>query len=200
MPSKSVSSERGLLLWALPVTAVALVGAVVAGLFARNVYGGVAQRVESAPESSASPTPEGEPPGTRRVALSEGARRHPDAEAVQRLLQRHFNSINKDKYYLWRSTVVRAKRINQPYEQWQDEYHSTEDGTVVIHRIVPGPDATMRVVMSFISTQDPADAPKSMPAGCLRWRVVYRIVPNSEGLRLGQGLPDSSLSKRCAEN
>ncbi|SDK69779.1 hypothetical protein SAMN04487820_11155 [Actinopolyspora mzabensis] len=188
------------MLWALPITAVALVGAVAAGLFARNVYGDVAQRAEPVPESSAAPTPEGDPPGTGRVALSEGARRHPDAETVQQLLQEHFDAINENKYYQWRNTVVRAKRINQPFEQWQQEYRTTEDGTVVIHRIVPGPEATMRVIMTFVSTQDPADAPKSMPAECLRWRVVYRIVPTSEGLRLGQGLPDSSLPRRCAEN
>ncbi|SDP64508.1 hypothetical protein SAMN04487905_106233 [Actinopolyspora xinjiangensis] len=188
-----------MLLWAVPLTAVALLGAVAGGLFARHLYTAMEQAAEPLPETSTVPSPVPDPPGLESVMLSEAAQRHPDSESVRDLLQRHFDAINESDYPKWRRTVVRAKRINQPLGQWLQEYRTTEDGTIEVHRIVPGPGRTLRVVMSFISTQDRGHAPKSVPAECLRWRVVYRLAPEDGRLRLGQGLPDSSLPRRCED-
>ncbi|KGI79770.1 hypothetical protein IL38_21465 [Actinopolyspora erythraea] len=188
------------MLWAVPLTVVALLGAVAGGFFARHLYAVMDEASEPLPESSTVPSPVPEPPGLESVMLSEAAQRHPDSKAVRDLLQRHFDAINESHYPKWRTTVVRAKRINQPLAQWLQEYRTTEDGTIEVHRIAPGPGRTLRVVMSFISTQDQDHAPKSVPAECLRWRVVYRIVPEGEQLRLGQGLPESSLPRRCEDD
>ncbi len=139
-----------------------------------------------------------DPPGRQRVVLKPGARRHPDSTVVRNLLQRHFDAINQRNYQQWRTTVVQAKRLNQPYGKWREEYESTRDGSVTVHRIVRGPEGTLRVIMSLVSVQDREDAPKDMPATCLRWRVVYQLVVEEGKLRLGQGLPDSSLHNECA--
>ncbi|PRW64163.1 hypothetical protein CEP50_06745 [Actinopolyspora mortivallis] len=168
------------------------------GVLARSFY---ASPTSSSEETSAQLPPftgsSQEPPGRQRVVLEPGARQHPDSTVVRNLLQRHFDAINQRNYQQWRATVVRAKSLNQPYGEWRDEYESTRDGSVTVHRIVRGPDGTLRVLMSLVSVQDREDAPKDMPLTCLRWRVVYQLVVEEGELRLGQGLPDSSLHNKC---
>nr|WP_246300666.1 hypothetical protein [Actinopolyspora biskrensis] len=166
-------------------------------MWARTLYGTPTPSHARVPEIPSFPNAAQDAPGSKRVSLEEGARSHPDSGAVRDLLQQHFDAINKRNYQQWRTTVVRAKRLNQPYEQWIDEYGTTQDGTVTVHRIVRGPEGTLRLVMSLVSTQSEEAAPEEMPLTCLRWRVVYRVVPEDGELKLGQGLPDSSLTNRC---
>ncbi len=56
-------------------------------------------------------------------------------------------------------------------------YESTRDGGMVVQRIesdVVG--RRLRVLISFVSTQDVAKAPVALPERCIRWRVVYVMV------------------------
>ncbi|WP_245560196.1 hypothetical protein [Actinopolyspora halophila] len=174
-----------------------LLSAVGVGLWARTFYGNPTASHDRVPEIPSFPNSAQDAPGSQRVSLEKGARSHPDSGAVRDLLQQHFDAINQRNYQQWRTTVVRAKRLNQPYDQWIDEYGTTKDGTVTVHRIVRGPEGTLRLIMSLVSTQSKEDAPDEMPLTCLRWRVVYRVVPEDGELKLGQGLPDSSLTNRC---
>lgn len=139
----------------------------------------------------------GKEPGSGRVELSPSAADHPDHAAVRILLQTHFNSINLKRYDRWKTTVVEEKQRRQPESAWREEYRTTRDGSIRIVRIMPGPDDSFRVLLTFTSTQDPSDAPPSMQVPCLRWRVVYPVVRESGGLRFGTGLPGSSLSRPC---
>lgn len=159
-------------------------------------YGNPPRGTSVAPAPSTSAAPGGQP-GPGRVELSRSVARHPDHAAVRILLQTHFNSINLKRYDRWKTTVVPEKQRRQPESAWRDDYESTRDGSITVRRLVPGPRDSLRVMLSFTSTQDPADAPPSMRVECLRWRVVYPIVRASGGLRLGVGLPGSSLFLPC---
>ncbi|NHD18544.1 hypothetical protein G9447_14955 [Actinopolyspora sp. BKK1] len=197
MPPRTGFRRWGRALWVVALTVVVLLSAVGVGLWARPLYRTPAGSHERVPEIPSFPNSAQDAPGSQRVSLDEGARNHPDSEVVQQLLQQHFDAINRRNYQQWRGTVVRAKRLNQPYEQWIDEYGTTQDGTVTVHRITRGPKGTLRLIMSLVSTQSKEDAPEDMPLTCLRWRVVYQVVSEDGELRLGQGLPDSSLNNRC---
>ncbi|MDR7300883.1 hypothetical protein [Haloactinomyces albus] len=146
--------------------------------------------------SSASAVPE-KAPGSARVKLSPSAAEHPDHAAVRILLQTHFNSINLKRYDRWKTTVVAEKQRRLPESSWRAEYRTTRDGSIRVLRIMPGPQDSFRVLLTFTSTQAPSDAPPSMQVPCLRWRVVYPVVRDSGGLRFGVGLPDSSLPRPC---
>ncbi len=170
------------------------------GFAARGIYANPVRSARS-PQPSGSqqpvrPGPANEP-GPARVTLTASAARHPDHEAVRTLLQNHFESINLLRYDLWTTTVVPRKQSQQPEREWRSAYASTQDGTIVVHRIVPGPRRSVRVMLTFTSTQDPADAPATMPVKCLRWRVTYQVVRYQGGLRLGVGRPASSLFRPC---
>lgn len=181
--------------WGVLVVAV-LLAAVIAGVALRAWYG------ESAREDAASAGPStarqpGKEPGSGRVELSPSAADHPDHVAVRILLQTHFNSINLKRYDRWKTTVVAEKQRRQPESSWREEYRTTQDGSIEVLRIMPGPEGSLRVMLTFTSTQHPSDAPPSVQSGCLRWRVVYPVVRDAGGLRFGVGLPDSSLARPC---
>lgn len=175
---------------------LAVIGAVAGGFLARDLYPKVRPSGSERYRPTA-PEPSEEPPGTDTVRLSRAAKAHPEHDRVRALLQRHFRGINRGSYELWASTVVAEKRNNQPKGQWLSEYDTTFDGSILVYRILPDRDRGLRVLMTFTSVQQPEDAPNSMPVDCLRWRVVYRIRSTAGGLRLGEGLPDSSLFRPC---
>lgn len=180
--------------WTVPLVVLVLLGAVAGGIAIRLRYG---QPADAPAQPAPTPTRAQEQPGSSRVVLSEGAAEHPDHGAVRILLQTYFDSVNVTRYDRWKTTVVPAKQRQQPKDQWMENYRSTSDGSIRIHRITGGPDDSLRVLLSFTSVQDPSDAPSTMQVGCLRWRTVYRIVRYSGGLRLGVGHPGNALFRPC---
>jgi hypothetical protein len=117
---------------------------------------------------------------------------HPLYQPVRELLQRHFDAINAKDYAAWQSTVI-GKRVERlPEAKWRDDYGTTQDGSVVIFRIELGEDDTARVLMTFTSVQDPADAPSELPVGCIHWSVVYPLVREDDGWKLDASLAGSS--------
>lgn len=183
-------------MWAAPVIVLVLAASVSGGVAARAIYPNPAQPAQPTDRPSDLPRPTGDR-DSALVRLSEAAARHPDHEAVRTLLRSHFKSINLLRYEQWSSTVVPAKRRRQPEGQWRSEYGSTQDSSVRVRRIVPGPEDSLMAMLSFTSTQKPSDAPKEMPVDCLRWQVTYRLVRHDGGLRLGTGRPASSLYRPC---
>lgn len=136
-------------------------------------------------------------PGPRTVRFAADAAEHPDRDAVQDLLQGHFDAINFGDYAGWASTVVAERAAGTPEDAWREQYSSTLDGSVIVHRIEPRPGGGLTVLLSFTSVQDPADAPEDAPYRCLRWHVSYALVFEADELRLGPGDPDTSRRARC---
>ncbi|SEQ64230.1 hypothetical protein SAMN05216188_104137 [Lentzea xinjiangensis] len=158
--------------WLVPAVVVITGAAVAAGMVGRTVYSRPAE-AKGAP-AVASSSVAGPVPGSAEVRLSPDSFTHPDRSAVQRVLQTYFDSINARDFGVWRS-VVSARRASQAVEStWAAAYESTRDGGMVVQRIesdVPG--RRLRVLISFVSTQDVAKAPVALPEPCIRWRVVY---------------------------
>ncbi|MHA6798892.1 hypothetical protein [Bounagaea algeriensis] len=172
--------------WSLPLAVVVLLGALAGGVALRQLY---------RPAASAQQPPVAEPDGLLR--FTPGADVHPARDLVGKLLRTHFTAINERDYAAWESTVTAAKQAEMPPEEWHEEYSSTRDSDVLVHRVESGSDRELRVHLSFTSHQDPGDAPPQLPRSCVRWRVVYPITVD-DGPRLATtGLPGSALVGSC---
>lgn len=169
------------------VVAVLLVG-VAGGLLARSAY----RTSAGAPEQTSSTPP------SSGITFSPDAATHPDHERVRWLLETHFNAINFRQYDTWKTTVVPEKWQELPRDKWMREYRTTRDSDIVVHRIEPGDGNSLQVLLTFTSTQDPADAPAELPLACVRWQVVYSLVDAPAGIRLDTSkLPGNTLVSRC---
>lgn len=188
---------RPWLRWGVPISVLVLAGAVAGGTVARTFYR------EQVPGNQALPPVPGPPPapvqqpGPAVVELSPDAAAHPDHDFVRALLQAYFDSINVKRYDEWKTTVVAARQREKPEATWRSQYATSQDGSIRVYRIDPGPDQSLRVMLSFNSLQDPKDAPPSLPVSCVHWRVVYPLVQDSGGLRVDTALPGSEFFERC---
>lgn len=175
-----------------------LVLAVGAGLLLRDPAGEPATvGSRDAPVTTTRQLSPAEQPGPRMVRFAEDAAEHPGRDAVQGLLQGHFDAINVGDYAGWRSTVVDERAAGAPEYIWREQYATSTDGTILVHRIEPRPGGGLTVLLSFTSVQDPDDAPEDAPFRCLRWHVSYPMVSEAGQLRLGSGDPDTSRRSRC---
>ncbi|MGW6933019.1 hypothetical protein ACWGE0_23380 [Lentzea sp. NPDC054927] len=169
--------------WLVPAVVVITGAAVAAGMVGRTVYSRPAEAKGSpvVPSSSVA----GPVPGVAEVRLSPDSFTHPDRTAVQSVLQKYFDSINARDFAGWR-TVVSARRVSETEESgWIAAYDTTRDGGVVVQRVesdVVG--RRLRVLISFVSTQDVAKAPVALPERCIRWRVVYVMVWEGGALKV----------------
>ena len=149
-------------------------------------------------ESRPAPGSRSPAPVSPVVEFSQDALQYPDSARVRQVLQLHFDSINFKGYDQWRATVVEAKKRELPEPTWRDEYATTRDSEILVKRIEPAPDKTLRVLLSFKSTQDQADAPAQLQKPCVHWHVVYPLVREGRVLRLDTGrLPGSSRVSEC---
>jgi hypothetical protein len=190
-----VSSRRG---WALPVLAVIVVALGLGAGYGIRLVSHAASTGASTAGSSTT-TQAGAPPGPAEVQLSPDAAAHPRAEELKQLLQKHFNAINNHDYESWASTVVDRRSRETPKEQWLAEYATTRDGSILLHRVEANTEGLV-VLLSFTSTQDAANAPKNLPGSrCTRWWVSYRVLTVRGQHRIGDGIPNSSLSKDCGD-
>ncbi|MFD9704411.1 hypothetical protein [Lentzea sp. NPDC059081] len=182
--------------WLVPAVVVITGAAVAAGMVGRTVYSRPAEAKGApvVPSSSVGPLP-----GSAEVRLSPDSFTHPDRTSVQRVLQGYFDSINARDFAAWRS-VVSARRVSvTPEAGWVAAYDTTRDGGVVVQRVesdVVG--RRLRVLISFVSTQDVAKAPPLLPEACIRWRVVYVLVWEGGALKVDDA-PESRVPQmaRC---
>ncbi|USX48394.1 hypothetical protein [Lentzea sp. HUAS12] len=160
--------------WLVPAVVVITGAAVAAGMVGRTVY---ARPAEAKGTPAVESSVVGTLPGSAEVRLSPDSFTHPDRTSVQRVLQEYFDAINAGDFVSWRG-VVSARRVSgTPEASWVSAYETTRDGGMVVQRIesdVVG--RRLRVLLSFVSTQDVAKAPPALPEGCIRWRVVYVLV------------------------
>ncbi|MCP2200652.1 hypothetical protein [Lentzea flava] len=160
----------------MPAVVVITGAAVAAGMVGRTVYSRPAE-AKGEPVVPVSSVSGAAVPGTTEVRLSPDSFSHPDRTDVQAVLQKYFDSINRRDFGLWRS-VVSARRVSQTVQKtWLADYETTLDRGMVVQRVES--DVVLRrlrVLISFVSTQDVAKAPVALPESCIRWRVVYVMV------------------------
>ncbi|MGH3899014.1 MAG: hypothetical protein ACRDTA_12350 [Pseudonocardiaceae bacterium] len=179
----------------LVVTAVVLAAAVGAGLLVRELQpaagaGGGGSIATNAP-------PRGPEPGPTTIALAEDVAGHPDAARVRTVLQKYFDAINAGNYKLWRSTVVPQQARDTGEAAWREQFRSTLDGSILLHRLEPQAGGGLVALLSFTSLQNPADAPPELPVRCLRWWVSYPLTGERNELRLSPGSPNANLRVPC---
>lgn len=183
--------------WALlaVVVAVVLAGAVGAGVLLRELQPAAgAAPISNNPNN---PPPAPREPGPATVALVEDAAAHPEANRVRILLQKYFDAINAGDYTLWRSTVTPQRVRDTGEKAWHEQYRSTVDGSIVLHRLEPRAGGGLVALLSFTSVQDPADAPSELPVRCLRWWVSYPLIGEGDELRLSPASPSANLRVAC---
>lgn len=190
-----MASSRVWLKVGAPTTLLVLVAAVGGGLAAQRIYPDAA--ADSVEQMFRAPAPD-PAPAPQQVTLSPAAQRHPDHAQVVDLLDAHFASINAMDYAAWKPTVVPEKWEELPEQEWRQEYASTQDSFVRVHRIEPGLDDSLRVQLTFQSRQDPEHAPPQLPERCVQWSVVYSLVTDGPQYRLDvTGLSGSALVSEC---
>lgn len=171
MVNISVSSR-----WLAPILIAVASLALAGGLLARDYYqqesAAAAGPVSLPTTTSLSPAQQ---PGSPLVKLSPDAAQHPHDETVRRLLQAYFDGINGRNYERWKTSVTSERVRAKTQQQWQRDYRSTQDGSILVHRIETAHDETMRVLLSFTSTQAIRDAPVTLPHRCIHWWLALPI-------------------------
>jgi len=176
-------------LWLLPLLLITVIATALGGLLARDLY--------SEPPASPPPTvvatspsagPSVEQPGPAEVKGTADAVAHPLYGSLQPLLQVYFNAINAKDYAQWSSVVTSRRLKEQPEDEWLDQYGSTTDGSIVMHRIEARGGGVARVLLTFTSTQDEEDAPAELPEACIHWNVVWAFSSVDGEWKLAAGL------------
>jgi hypothetical protein len=193
-----VPSDRPRQLWLLPVLLITVIATAVGGLLARDLYADEGPSAPAAVIPSQTSMPPSEQPGPKTVSGTPDATQHPLYGNVRDLLQLYFDSINAKDYAGWQRTVTERRLENQPKDKWLHDYRTTRDGSAVIYRIELAGDDTARVLLTFVSVQDEADAPAELPARCIQWSVVLPLVRQSDGWRIDRTSASSSPQhERC---
>jgi hypothetical protein len=179
------------------LVAAASVGA---GLLARQVYARpAAEPVPMVEPSSTAARPAAQQPGDAVVRLTPDAADHPDRDQVRALFQRFFDATNAHRYDLWRATISSFGRTQvDPESSWLAKNASTRDGSIVVQRIDAAPGGNLRVLLNFVSTQDPLKAPAALPESCIRWHLVYTLLRENGAFKIDFGREQSvTQMERC---
>jgi hypothetical protein len=177
---------------------VAMLAAAVGGMLARQVYAEPDPGSPAAVVPGPTAVPPREQPGDTTVRPTQEAAAHPLYEPIRHALQTHFDAINARDYARWRTVVSERRVVNAPEPVWREDYRSTRDGSIAIWRIESGPANRARVLLSFTSTQDPADAPIELPEACINWWVVWPFVVEKGAWKVDAGLTNSAPQhKKC---
>ncbi|MFD2469792.1 hypothetical protein [Amycolatopsis silviterrae] len=162
--------------WLIPVLVVVLSITVAGGLLARELYRRPESPQPADGEAMSSPvTTSGGLPdksGAVHVGVTPDAESHPQDEAVRTVLQAYFEALNKKDYDAWTETVSEARRSRTPESDWHRNFQSTKDVDILLYRIEPGAQGTLRALVGFTSTQSIKEAPVDFPHECIRWRLV----------------------------
>ena len=171
--------------WLIPITLLVAVCALVGGLIARQVYAVTTSPTVSQTPAASAPasTSDGRPAGDGLVYFTDFAKSDPQFDKVQIAIQNYFNATNKHEYALWRSTMSAAVIAQQTQEDWAKGLRSTKDSDMTVYRI-EATDRGADVFGSFTSTQNVEDAPKSLPATCIDWWMVWPLENVNGSLRI----------------
>ena len=152
--------------------------------------------VTSAAASSRSPvssTASIGPSTNLTVALSAAAARHTHAMDYQTAMQRMFDAINAHDYESWAGAVTVNELHGQDRGSWTRAYSSTTDSNITVLNI-----AGDQAQVSFVSTQDPALAPATLPSTCIVWNLSYTMTQQAGSWMVGGTVPGSVTMTSCA--
>lgn len=184
--------DRPRQLWLLPVLLITVIATAIGGLLTRMLYEDPGPQLPSAVVSPQTSIPPSEQPGPATVEGTLDATSHPLYETVRELMQRYFDAINSHDYQAWQRTVTRERIEATDEATWRANYRTTQDGSILIYRIELGERDTARVLMTFTSVQNPANAPKELPAPCIHWNVVFPLVEKPDGWKLDSSAASAS--------
>jgi hypothetical protein len=183
--------------WFAPVIGLVVLFTAAAGLTARSIYrhpvtAGTAQHTVAS--TGATAIPANAEPGPTQVVLKADAGAYPLATDVQKLLQTLFDAINNKQYGTWRSVVTYSRRAQTSEQQWLRDYQSSADGSIEVYRIDTAAQNGLRVLLTFTSTQDPANAP-DLKSRCVRWQAVFSLRNEGGDWKLDSG--SSAQNQPC---
>lgn len=167
--------------WIAPVLGAVVVATAVSALVAHNLYRSSAAPPPVVVSTGSATVPSSEEPGPTQVSVTPDAAQDTLHANVRQVLQTYFDAINDKRYDEWRSVVTSAMARQNPEKAFTQGYESTRDGSIVVYRVDTAPDGGLRVLLSFHSVQDVADAPTNFPHGCIAWRVVWPLTQDSDG-------------------
>ncbi|WP_236809105.1 hypothetical protein [Amycolatopsis albispora] len=180
MPASPLAPARGR--WLLPALIVVVSLTVGGGLLAREIYRKpevtAADSGVIAVPTSTSLAPE-QQPGPPTVEMTPDAAAHPHAEGVRALLQNYFDAINARNYELWKTTVTKERAQAKSKVEWEADYNTTRDGSILVYRIEAAGDGRAQALLGFTSTQDPKDGPVDLQEPCIRWHLALPMVLES---------------------
>jgi hypothetical protein len=175
---------------------VVVVATAVSALVAHNLYlqPAAAGPPPIVPTTGTSSMPSSEEPGPTQVQITPDVSRDTLHTNIQQILQTYFDAINDKSYGQWRSVVTAAMARQNPEKAFLQGYESTKDGSIVVYRVDTSPDGGLRVLLTFHSVQDVADAPPTYPHTCIAWRVVWALTDNADDntWRVDAGTTDKS--------
>lgn len=147
------------------------------------------------------PTPTTESPPTVStsglVRLGPAAAAHPSAQPVLALAERYFTAINSRDYATWSTTVVPRRATAQPQQAWLRAYRSTSDQSVEITSLTDAGPGAVTVGLSFVSTQDVADAPADLPATRICWQTRWPVLDLAGGGRIDAPPRGTTTKQAC---
>lgn len=193
----TVSRSRPSWRWLLAAVVVVTMAGAAAGLVVREVYahpGSVPATPAVVPLTPISPSPG---VGSSDVQALAGVMTHPDAGRVLDLLRRQFDGINTLNYPMWSSTITSAEVHQKSKAEFLVDFASTKDSHVVVHRIDPGQNGGLRVLVSFTSTQDVSQAPRDFPYPCIRWSMIFPVTNEDGDLKVDTVNAASILHSQC---
>jgi hypothetical protein len=172
----------------LPVLLITVIATALGGLFARDLYDPAPPSVPAAVQPPPTDVPLHEQPGSPEVGGTTEAAAHPLYGVLRPVLQAIFDAINAKDFQAWAKHVTQERLDTTPEKDWQNDYESSRDGSILVYRIEASGDGTAKVLMRFVSTQDPEKAPPTMPSKCIEWNVVWAFERSDGQWRLSGGI------------
>jgi len=154
----------------------------------------VAAGVPAPPAQSPTTTPSA--PSPDRVQVTESAA-SAQAPAVLAISQRYYDAINAHDYDAWTATVTSQRASQQSRASWNQGYRSTHEFSVVVTAITPTGADSATVAMSFVSTQDPADAPTDLPVTRICWQTQLPVTNLGGDARIGTARSGVTTKNSC---
>lgn len=177
--------------WLVPVVVVVLSVTVGGGLLAREIYRRPDQPADDAsiavstPSSSSIGAPAAVDDGVR---MTDDAKRHPQADAVRRVLEKYFKAINTKQYPLWTDVVTDERAAGQSQSDWTKGVRTTKDSDALVYRIERSAGNSLRVLVGFTSRQARDDAPVFFREPCIKWRLVLPMVMEDKALKIAAAI------------
>jgi hypothetical protein len=148
------------------------------------------------PDASASTSPSTSPtpsPTLSLVAVSPGIS-SAAVPAVELLLSRHFQGINRRDYAEYVSGLTPQERADQPQSNFDSGYATTTDSGMTLTSL-SSTGSGLAATVTFTSRQAPADSVDN--SACNTWTITYYLVPDGTGYLIGpapSGAPKPTYS------